>query len=79
MTGMQLPIDATKAPFRAKYLDETRVLSPWFEFGRHHNGRVDIADESGDIFTGVLPEHAELIIKAREEFLRVIYDAMALT
>lgn len=76
---MQLPINAANAPFREKYLDETRVLAPWFEFGRHPNGRVDIADESGDIFTGVLPEHAELIIKAREEFLRVIYEAMALT
>lgn len=75
---MQVPIDARNAPFRAKYLDETRVLAPWFEFGRSANGRVDIADESGDIFTGVLPEHAELIIKARDEFLAIVHDALAL-
>lgn len=75
---MQLPIDARKAPFREKYLDETRVLAPWFEFGRHEDGTVDIADESGDVFVGVSPEHAELIIKARDEFLALILDALAL-
>jgi len=75
---MQLPIDARNAPFRGKYLDETRVLAPWFEFGRSANGRVDIADELGDVFTGVTPEHAELIIKARNDFLSVVHEALAL-
>ena len=73
---VQIPIDASKAPFRVKYLDETRLLAPWFEFGRSAAG-VDIADETGDIFTGVDPEHAELIIKARAEFLSVVEDCLA--
>lgn len=74
---MQLPIDASKAPYREKYLDETRLLAPWFEFGRSAKG-VDVADENGDVFTGLSPEHAELLIKARNDFLAIVHDVLAL-
>lgn len=74
---MQLPIDATSGPFRQKYLDETRILAPWFIFG-HSGFGVDIADESGDVIIKIGDVQAKRLIEAREQFLAEVSDILAL-
>lgn len=70
---MQIPIDARKAPFKPKYLDEeTCVLNRWYIFGSREDGTVDIAHVYGDIFIGVAIEKAERIIKVRNTFCNAI-------
>ncbi len=70
---MLLPIDARKAPFKPKYLDEeTRIMARWFEFGTHAEGTVDISDSFGDVIIATSTEKAWRIIKARNEFCNVL-------
>ena len=75
---MQLPIDGRKAPYRGKYLDETAVIAPWFEFGTAPDGLVDVSDPSGDIFTGLSRGDAQRIIEARDAFLATVHDVLAM-
>ena len=70
---MILPIDARKAPFKPKYLDEeTQIMSRWFIFGTHAEGKVDIMDRFGDVIIAVSPEKASKLIKARNEFCDIL-------
>ncbi len=70
---MLLPIDARKAPFKPKYLDEeTRIMARWFEFGTRAEGTVDISDNFGDVIIATSPEKASRIIKARDEFCDIL-------
>lgn len=72
---MDLPIDASKAPYRAKYLDETRLLAPWFEFGSSGAG-VDIADAFGDVIVRIAPDKAQRLIEARDHFLGEVAEIL---
>lgn len=74
---MQLPIDASKAPYRQKYLDETFVLAPWFIFGASGEG-VDISYADGDIITRIDQNKAERIIAARDAFLASVSEILSL-
>lgn len=62
-------------PMREKYTDQI-VGGVWFEFGVHENGHVDIANESGDVFTDVPQEKAAELIKLRDDFLAKLYKVV---
>lgn len=44
----------------------------WFEFGRHPDGCVDIANADGDVLCGLPHDLAERIIEAHNAALRAI-------
>ncbi len=71
---MELPIDARRAPFKPKYLDEeTRMLNRWMIFGHDpDDGTLQISDANDDVFIGLTAEQAARIIIARDEFVQKI-------
>ena len=58
---------------REKYIDE-KVGGIWFIFGEHKDGKVDLANSDGDIFTHLTKEQADKIIEARVKFLKSLYS-----
>ena len=75
---MNLPIDASSAPFRHKYLtEETAVLNRWC-VQPTLNGSVDVIDDQLDIFTRMSAEQAARIVAARDAFCSVIEQELAL-
>lgn len=67
---MQLPINARKAPFKEKYIDEeTALLRRWFVFGSSAVGTVDIADRDSDVFVGLTLQQAVRIVELRKTFI----------
>jgi len=76
---MNLPLDASTAPYREKYLDETPMFSDWMIFGSSLNGKTcDISNSTDDIIIKISPEKAERIIAARTAFCKVLRDELAL-
>jgi len=75
---MNLPIDASKAPYRDKYLDEeTPLLARWIIFGWDPtHGSFQVDDAHDPIFTGLTYQQAEQLCMARkvfvDEVLRII-------
>lgn len=61
-----------KLPMREKYVDEA-LGGPWHVFGVHQDGTVDVADASRDVFSGLPPEVAEMVVKVQEGFRRKLY------
>lgn len=41
----------------------------WFIFGSSSDGRVDVADQNGDVAVNVTQEQAKAIIEARDVFI----------
>lgn len=76
---MTLPLDASTAPFREKYLDETPMFSDWMIFGSSLDGKTcDISNSEDDIITKISLEKANRIIAARAAFCKVLHDELAL-
>lgn len=48
------------------------IFRPWFVFGEHANGTVDISDGESDVLEGIDREDAEMIVAARTEFLDTV-------
>lgn len=46
----------------------TERFPVWFEFGKHSDGTVDIADVEGDVFIRVPAQLATQLIEARNYF-----------
>lgn len=67
---MQLPIDYSNRPIKAKYLhDETEATASWFIFGEYSDGTVGICDGDRDIFERVPRHVAEKIVASRNRFV----------
>lgn len=60
---------------REKYIDSA-VGGICFIFGIHADGCVDVANESGDIFTHISKDKAESICAARGRFLEELYKIL---
>lgn len=74
---MKLPIDASAAPYREKYLTcETPVLNRWRVQG--DGPTVDIIDGTDDIFTCVPADKARRLVAAREFFCLAVEWELAL-
>lgn len=74
---MTLPIDASAAPYREKYLTrETPVLNRWRVQG--DGPTVDIIDGANDIFTRVPSDKARRLVAAREFFCLAVEQELAL-
>lgn len=75
---MDLPIDVSRAPYRAKYLDEeTKLFSIWFEFGSRGEGLVDIADGFDDVLINVPKDKAARILEARQVFINALLKELS--
>lgn len=77
---MTLPIDARKAPFPEKYIDEeTPKLCLWMIFGQNKtDGTYHVSQMSNgdDVVIGLTFQQAEELVRARnvfvDEFLRIV-------
>lgn len=71
---MDLPIDARRAPFKEKYLDEeTPALTRWFDTGIDAKDRTFfVGTKDEDIFSGLTFDQANRIIRARERFVNAV-------
>ena len=63
-------------PMRQKYLDE--ALGRLFVFGVDVHGNVDISNGQTDVLTAVPPDSARRICDAHAEFMKVVYEELAL-
>lgn len=67
---MNLPIDGRDGPFRPKYIeDETPMLRKWIVLGSYDDGTVCVTDGTDDIFIGLHPLQADIIVKLRNTFI----------
>jgi hypothetical protein len=74
---MQLPIDARKAPFKEKYLDEeTPMFSRWFEFGSADDLTIHLDDGSGSVVIGLTLGQAEALQDARDKFVNSVLEVL---
>ena len=55
---------------REKYIEDR--FPRWFEFGRHEDGHVDLADRHGDVIRGVSETTAARLITARESYVNAL-------
>jgi len=71
---MDLPIDARRAPFKEKHLDEeTPALARWFDTGVDGNDRtLFVGSKDEDFFVGLSIDQANRIVRARERFINEI-------
>lgn len=71
---MNLPIDARRAPFKEKYLDEeTPMLARWIQHGRDpRDGTYFVESSQADVFCGLSLDQANRIVRARERFVNQI-------
>ena len=71
---MILPIDASTAPIKPKYIDEeTLLLARWIEFGA---GCISEGFSGVDVFVNCSPEQVERLLKARDEFCNEVLDIL---
>jgi hypothetical protein len=57
---------------RRKYFEETH--RPWFIYGKHPSGRVDLSDGNKDVFVDIPLDTAEALIKARYDYLDTVWE-----
>lgn len=74
---MLLPLDASTAPYREKYLDAIPAFADWFIFGESNQG-VDISDGLDDVIIKIDKASAERLIAARDVFCKAIRKELAL-
>ena len=55
---------------KEKYIENE--FPPYFEFGVHPDGRVDLANEANDLVATVSKEHADNLIQDREKMLMML-------
>jgi hypothetical protein len=74
---MQLPIDARKAPFKTKYLDEeTPMLARWMVTGTSDVGAYFVGDADLDVVVGLTDVKAAALIKARDQFVNAVLEVI---
>lgn len=75
---MDLPIDARRAPFKPKYIDEeTPMFARWFIFGRDvKDGTIHLCDGQDDIMIGLTQTQAIQIKLAREKFVDAVMTVL---
>lgn len=59
---------------KRKYIEE--IVRPWFVFGVHPDGRVDLSDGNRDVFTKLEPAVAEELIALRERHITEVHRAV---
>lgn len=74
---MLLPIDARKAPFKAKYIDEeTPMLARWMTTSST-DGTYFVGDyQHNDVFSGLTHQQAVILEAARDVFVDLVLKVL---
>jgi hypothetical protein len=77
-TTMMLPIDARRAPFKPKYIeDETSMFNKWMQFGTDPgDGTHHVSDANNDVIVGLTNQQAIRLVEARRIFVDEVLNIL---
>jgi hypothetical protein len=75
---MEIPIDARRAPFKPKYIeDETSLTNRWMLFGTDpSDGTHHVCDADEDIVVGLTNQQAIRLVEARRIFVNEVLNIL---